>query len=84
VHDGALLRLDETGWHLNALPVPPNGYYSRGDMLEGFRGSSDASGFRLIGGGYVWVWNPPARWVLETSPSARIQRVRWRGYFSQS
>jgi hypothetical protein len=70
VHDGALLRLDETGWHLNALPVPPSGYYSRGDMLEGFRGSSDVSGFRLIGGGYVWVWNPPDRWILETSPPA--------------
>jgi len=70
VHDGALLRLDETGWHRIALPAPPNGYYSRGDVLEGFRGVSDAGGFRLIGGGYVWVWNPPDHWILETSPPA--------------
>jgi hypothetical protein len=68
-HDGALLRLDGTGWHLIALPTPPKGYYSRGDVLEGFRGASDTSGFRLNGGGYVWVWNPPDHWILETSPS---------------
>ena len=71
VHDGALRRLDETGWHLVALPAPPNGYYSRGDMGEGFRGVSDATGFRLIGGGgHVWIWNPPDRWIIETSPPA--------------
>jgi hypothetical protein len=69
-HDGALRRLDEAGWHFVALPPPPNGYYSRGDMLEGFRGASDATGFRLIGGGQVWVWNQPENWIRETSPSA--------------
>lgn len=32
---------------------------------------SDATGFRLIGGGgHVWIWNPPDRWIMETSPSA--------------
>jgi hypothetical protein len=71
VHDGSLLRLDETGWHLVALPAPPKGYYSRGDMSEGFRGMSDTSGFRLVGGGgYVWGWSPPDHWILETAPSA--------------
>jgi hypothetical protein len=69
-HDGVLRRLDDAGWHLVALPPPPNGYYSRGDMLEGFRGMSDATGFRLVGGGQVWKWNPPDRWIRETSPSA--------------
>src|SRR5262249_49064298 len=70
-HDGGLPRLDEAGWPLVALPPPPNGsYYTRGDMVEGFRGVPDATGLRLIGGGgHVWIWNPPDRWIMEASPS---------------
>lgn len=51
--DGSLLTLDRTGWHVVALPDPPKGYFSRGDALAGFRGVSDASGFRLVGG-FAW------------------------------
>jgi hypothetical protein len=69
--DDALRRLDDAGWHLVALPPPPNafGYYTRGDMAEGFHVTSDATGPRLIGAGHVWSWSPPDRWILETSPS---------------
>ncbi|MBR1091359.1 hypothetical protein JQ621_28210 [Bradyrhizobium manausense] len=69
-HDGVLQRLDGTGWHRVALPAPPNGYYSRGDMAEGFRAISDATGLRLIGADHVWAWNSPDQWSMESSPAA--------------
>jgi hypothetical protein len=67
-HDGALLRMDQAGWHLVTLPDPPNGYFSRGDVLAGFRGVSDSSGFRLVGGGFVWRREDTGGWTLEPSP----------------
>ncbi|SFO67407.1 hypothetical protein SAMN05216330_104108 [Bradyrhizobium sp. Ghvi] len=72
IHDGVLRRLDETGWHLVALPAPPNayGYYTRGDMVAGFHVTSDATGLHLVGADHVWTWSPPDRWILDTSPSA--------------
>lgn len=68
-HDGSLLRMDQAGWHLVALPDPPKGYFSRGDVLEGFRGVSDPSGFRLVGGGFVWKRQTGGSWTLEPSPA---------------
>ena len=67
-HDGVLLRMDQAGWHLVSLPASPNGYYTRGDVLAGFQGVSDPSGFRLVGGGFVWSWGTAGGWTLEPSP----------------
>lgn len=67
-HDGALLRLDQKGWHLVKLPDPPKGYFSRGDVLGGFRGVCELSGFRFVGGGFVWKRDVADHWTLEPSP----------------
>lgn len=66
--DESLLTLDRAGWHVVALPDPPKGYFSRGDALAGFRGVSDASGFRLVGG-FAWKRKTGnSGWAQESAP----------------
>ena len=69
-HDNVLLRLDRAGWQKIALPEPPSGTYTRGDILEGFRGIGDSAGFRLVGAGHVWKWSEPSAWAVDSTPPA--------------
>lgn len=68
--DGYFVRFDRNGWHRIDSPKPPKGYYSRGDLLEGFTGVSDASHFRLIGAGHIWKWSDSGTWSIEPQPPA--------------
>jgi hypothetical protein len=68
--DGYFVRRDKNGWQRIDLPKPPKGYYSRGDMLQGFVGVSDTDSFRLIGAGAVWQWGTSGEWVLDPAPPA--------------
>jgi hypothetical protein len=58
MHDGMdkLIRYDGNTWSETELPQPKEGY-TRGDMLEGFRGAGTPEGFWLEGGGHAWRWN---------------------------
>jgi hypothetical protein len=68
-HDNVLLTHDAVQWRKIALPTPPQGYFTRGDILEGFRTAGDSSTLWLVGGGNVWRWSEPgAAWVLEPRP----------------
>jgi hypothetical protein len=58
MHDGInkLIRYDGNAWSMTELPRPKEGY-TRGDMLEGFRGVGTSEGFWLEGGGHAWRWD---------------------------
>jgi hypothetical protein len=66
----ALTLLDDAGWHNMELPVPKDGYYSRGDMMHGFRSAATDTGFWMAGGPYLWSWEgKPAAWVQVPLPA---------------
>jgi hypothetical protein len=67
-HTNLLWRLDAAGWHREGLPSPPTGRYTRGDVMEGFSGMSDAREFWLVGAGHAWRWLPQGAWALEPQP----------------
>lgn len=69
-HTNLLWRLDSAGWHREGLPSPPTGRYTRGDVMEGFLGMSDAHEFWLVGAGHAWRWQPEGAWALEPQPPA--------------
>ena len=68
--DGRFVCLDRKGWHRIDLPRPPDGYFSRGDFLNGFEGVGDTTDFRLVGAGYVWKWTNTSAWAIAPSPPA--------------
>lgn len=72
IGDKNLIRLDSSdGWHLVPLPLPPNGYYSRGDFLRSFSGiGSDFFNFHLIGAGNVWK-RVTDNWIIKSSPPTK-------------
>lgn len=51
-----LVRRDAQGWALVDLP-PSEGGYTRGDFLDGFRGTSVGRDFWIQGAGRAWRWN---------------------------
>jgi hypothetical protein len=72
-------RWDERGWSRTGLP-PKEGYYSRGNILGGFRGYSDAGGFWLEGAGCVWKWDRQAhKWEEEILPGGGIRGLAAAG-----
>lgn len=54
---GKLFRLNGKDWQAENIPEPEKGY-TRGDMLNGFRGASGTKAFYLFVGGQIWRWNP--------------------------
>lgn len=63
------LSFDGTVWHRMDLPKPPKGSYSRGDVLEGVKPTSNAKGFWVEAGATVWRWDSTKNgWVLENLP----------------
>lgn len=67
--DSSLIRFDGKKWDIVPMPSPPKGYFSRGDVLSGFRGVSSDESFWMVGGGFVWRWNSEKRaWKLEPNP----------------
>ncbi len=69
-----LLSFDGIVWHRIDLPNPQKGYYSRGDVLEGVRPTSNANGFWLQAGGSAWRWDSSKnRWLLESQPPSNLR-----------
>ena len=67
-HDNVLFYQHDSVWTQVSLPKPPNGQdYTRGDILEGFRGISDSTAFRLLGAGTVWRWDD-STWRMDGRP----------------
>jgi hypothetical protein len=68
-----LLSYDGTVWHRVNLPRPQKGYYSRGDVLEGIKPSSNAKGFWLQAGGSVWQWDSTKNtWIFENQRTSNL------------
>ena len=68
-----LLSYDGMVWHRVNLPKPQKGYYSRGDVLEGIKPSSNAKGFWLQAGGSVWQWDPAKNtWIFENRRTSSL------------
>ncbi|MGZ3748870.1 MAG: hypothetical protein ACXVCD_16160 [Pseudobdellovibrionaceae bacterium] len=57
LHDGIskLVRYDGKAWEMTEIPRPREDY-TRGDILEGFRGVGTPDGFWLEGGRHAWRW----------------------------
>ena len=55
--DDRLGSFDGKAWHEFAMPQPKKGYFSRGDILDGFFGVSSTNAFWLTGGGCAWSWD---------------------------
>jgi hypothetical protein len=67
--DGRFVRLDaERIWTRFDLPAPPRGYYSRGDVLEGFSIAPTESEPRLLGSGSIWQLEKPGTWKPQPTP----------------
>jgi hypothetical protein len=81
--DASLLRFDGMQWTRMALPKPPAGFYTRGDMLTGFSGRSTSHMFWVVGGNSVWRWQPDdSTWSFEPLPpmpdgSAMLAYFNW-------
>lgn len=63
---GKLFRLNGNDWQAEKIPEPEKGY-TRGDMLNGFRGAFSSKAFYLFVGGQVWRWNPQSKTFEMTS-----------------
>ena len=59
-------------WREVKFPKPAHGYFSRGDVLHGFRGVSNSKAFWLEGAGRAWRWQGPksGKWIEESLPAA--------------
>lgn len=55
--DDRLAGFDGKAWHAFSMPQPKKGYFSRGDILDGFFGVSSTNAFWLTGAGCVWSWD---------------------------
>jgi hypothetical protein len=57
-------------WREVKFPKPVHGYFSRGDVLNGFRGVSDSRSFWIEGAGNVWRWQGARseKWAVESLP----------------
>ncbi len=72
----ALTRHDGQGWHQVSVPTPRKGYYSRDDLLRGFRGYSGKNHFWLVGANTAWTWNVRKNsWDVEKLPAVPSMSV---------
>src|ERR1700735_3708751 len=52
-------NFDRVPWRGVQMPSTKKGYYSRGDVREGYSRQSHANGFVMVAGGSVWRWESP-------------------------
>lgn len=55
--DDRLASFDGKVWRACSMPKPKNGYFSRGDILDGFFGVSSTNAIWLTGAGCAWPWD---------------------------
>ena len=65
----SLASTDGKTWRAMKLPKARDGYISRGDVLRGYQGVSNATTFWIEGGGHAFAWEPKrSQWIEETNP----------------
>lgn len=70
-HTQELVRFDGQSWVRMEPPLPPKGFYTRGEVLEGNRPIGNSDGFWLAAGQTAWKWNSEsARWDLISNPES--------------
>ncbi len=55
--DDRLATFDGHVWRATPMPTPKKGYFTRGEILEGFHEVSTPDSFWLTGAGCAWCWN---------------------------
>ncbi len=56
-HTNELLNFDGSKWQRIPMPQPRQGYYTRGDVLEGIKPIATKEGFWIAAAGNVWIWD---------------------------
>jgi hypothetical protein len=68
-HTHELLNFNGSSWQRIAMPQPPKGYYSRGEVLEGAKPVGTDAGFWISAAGGAWRWNAKTNnWTAEPVP----------------
>ncbi|HXM09730.1 MAG TPA: hypothetical protein VN946_07285 [Terriglobales bacterium] len=68
-HTHELLNFNGSIWQRVAMPQPPKGYYSRGEVLEGIKPVGTNAGFWVAAAGGAWRWSATTRnWMVEPEP----------------
>lgn len=66
-----LLSFDGSGWKRLPMPRPQQGYFTRGEVLEGVRAVSGPIDFAFSAGDNAWKWNSQKHaWVALSTPPA--------------
>ncbi|MGA1985269.1 MAG: hypothetical protein ABSG72_03280 [Candidatus Sulfotelmatobacter sp.] len=60
-HTHELLNFNGSTWQRVAMPQPPKGYYSRGEVLGGVKPIGTDAGFWISAAGGVWRWGAKTR-----------------------
>jgi hypothetical protein len=71
VDDRHLVQFDGKAWRRVEPPTPPNGFFGRGEFLEGFEGED--RNFYIVGAENSWHWNDSGDWILNPFPSPATQ-----------
>ncbi len=72
-HTHELLNFNGLSWQRVAMPQPPKGYYSRGDVLEGAKPVGNDAGFWVTAAGGAWRWSAKTHtWIAEPEPPLSV------------
>jgi hypothetical protein len=76
-HVHGLVRFDGKSWTRVPMPTPQKGYYTRGDVLEGFQAIPDSMSLTFVSAGSGWRWDQGTRtWALLSSPPQEMTVTR--------
>ena len=84
--DSGFATFNSKVWHAAPRPTPKKGYFTRGEILEGFHEVSTPDSFWLTGAGCAWCWdNTHQKWEEKLDPPAfkdgeRLGKL-WRLFF---
>lgn len=59
--DDRFATFDGNAWRSAPMPMPKKGYFTSGEILEGFYETSTHDSFWLTGAGCAWCWNVERR-----------------------
>jgi hypothetical protein len=72
-HTHELLNFDGSNWQRIAMPLPPKGYYTRGEVLEGIKPVGTDASFWVMAAGGAWRWSSKSgNWVAEPEPPLSV------------
>jgi len=70
LEDRQLIKFDGRDWFKVSPPTPPNGFFGRGEFVDGYEGVGKSGNFYLVGGGHSWTWTNSGDWSLNPAPPA--------------